>query len=269
MDSARLHARLLAIDGVSRARVAETVDSTNLRVAEFVAAGSGVGVVVVASRQAAGRGRRSRQWHDVAGGNVAVSLGVALPTGAVGLVPLAAALALRDVFTRAGATPSLKWPNDVRLVTHGRPRKAAGILVQGHPGATPPVAVIGVGVNVDWRDRHPAHDEAHDWTSLAEAVDGDVDREDLVVALVTALQGWHQQVQADPDRVLHDYRAVCATLGQRVGVELGVDTANGTDAGRLVGIATRVTDDGCLVVATDRGDVTVAAGDLVHLRPAP
>jgi hypothetical protein len=39
--------------------------------------------------------------------------------------------------------------------------------------------------------------------------------------------------------------------------------------GELVGRATAVADDGSLAVATaGRGEVTVSAGDVVHLRPA-
>jgi BirA family biotin operon repressor/biotin-[acetyl-CoA-carboxylase] ligase len=38
--------------------------------------------------------------------------------------------------------------------------------------------------------------------------------------------------------------------------------------GELVGRATAVADDGSLVVATAGGEVTVSAGDVVHLRPA-
>ncbi|HKJ57478.1 MAG TPA: biotin--[acetyl-CoA-carboxylase] ligase [Nitriliruptoraceae bacterium] len=268
MDSAQLQARLVGIDGVEHAEVADVVASTNERVAELVAGGRGIGAVAVAAQQSAGRGRRGRFWHDVPGGNVALSLGVALPTVSGGVVPLATALAVRDAFEAAGATTSIKWPNDVRLVTDGRPRKAAGILVEGHPGARPPAAVIGVGINVDWRARHPVEDSGNTWTSLAEAVDADVDREGLVLAVVADVVAWQRRLVEAPAQVLDAYRRACATVGHEVAVDLGTRPVPGGEAGadRLVGTATGIDERGCLVVTTARGDVIVAAGDVVHLR---
>ena len=313
VEPATLVARLEAVEGVTQATVVDEVDSTNRRVAEAAATASGDGVVVVASRQSAGRGRRGRRWVDVADGNIAMSLGVALPRQSPGLVPLAAALALRDVFGEVGARTSLKWPNDVRLLADGRWRKAAGILVETHPGSGNPIAIIGVGVNVDWRGRHPTDDPAHDWTSLAEAVGSDVDRADLVVALTRSLVAWHGRVRTRPHEVVQAYRRACDTGGAPVAVQLGVattgvtgdmatgprDAANadavapdaatggavapganapGADAARpptdgaprrLVGTASRIDDLGRLVVIVDGREVTVAAGDVVHLRESP
>ncbi len=67
---------------------------------------------------------------------------------------------------------------------------------------------------------------------------------------------WRQ----NPAEALEAYRARCATIGQRVRVhQQGGVTLEGT--------ATEVGDDGTLRVATADGAVTVAAGDVVHLRP--
>jgi BirA family biotin operon repressor/biotin-[acetyl-CoA-carboxylase] ligase len=65
---------------------------------------------------------------------------------------------------------------------------------------------------------------------------------------------------ASPEDALADYRDLCATLGERVRVERN-------DAEALEGEATEITDSGALVVSTPSGPVTVAAGDVVHLRP--
>lgn len=293
--STPLQARLLALPHVRRALVTETVDSTNLVVARDIAGGGGPGTVAVARRQTAGRGRRGRRWADVPRGNVALSIAVAMPPTGVELVPLAAALALRDVLEGMQLATSLKWPNDVRLVVDGRPRKAAGILVEGHPGVTPPIAVVGIGIDVDWRgiDRaaiardaigqdaivqdgidedaielaressgEPASPRGG-WTSVAEAseaagLDGEVDRDGLVVAVVGAVEARRRHLRDDPSGVLADYRVACATLGQQVHVDLG--------SRRFTGWATDLGPRGSLVVTTAHGRELVAAGDVVHVR---
>ena len=270
--STPLKARLLALPHVRRALVSETVDSTNLVVAREIAGGGGPGTVAVAQRQTAGRGRRGRRWADVPRGNVALSIAVAMPPTGVELVPLAAALALRDVLEGMELATSLKWPNDVRLVVDGRPRKVAGILVEGHPGVTPPIAVVGIGIDVDWRriERdaielagEPSVLPRGGWTSVAEASEAagladEVDRDDLVVAVVGAVEAQRRHLLEDASGVLADYRAACATLGQQVRVDLG--------SRRFTGWATDLGPRGSLVVTTAHGRELVAAGDVVHVR---
>ena len=267
--STSLQDRIAALPHVRRVHVADVVDSTNRVVAAAVADGAGPGTVAVAQRQTAGRGRRGRTWADVPGGNLALSVGVAMPRHQAARLSLAAALALGDAFDGLGLATSLKWPNDVHLVVDGQPRKAAGVLLEAHPTATPPAVVVGIGVDVDWRgvDRSAIArgDAAAGWTSVAEALVaaglyGEVDRDDLVVALVVAVEARRQQLADAPDAVLGDYRSACATLGQRVDVDLGTR--------RVQGWATDVDAAGSLVVATDGGRAVVTAGDVVHVRNA-
>ena len=65
------------------------------------------------------------------------------------------------------------------------------------------------------------------------------------------------------DLVGERYRASCATVGRQVVVHLADDVPP------LQGTATAVDGDGRLVVRTSAGAyVTVAAGDVTHVRPA-
>lgn len=259
MDLADLAGPIEAVPWVQRAVVLDEVDSTNLEARRRLAAGDGPGLVVVAGRQTAGRGRRGRTWHDVAGGNVAVSAVVALP--AVGsLVPLAAALALRTTLRGLGLRTVLKWPNDVQVIADGVARKCAGILAEtvfGGPTA-PDRVVVGIGIDLDWRGQ-ARDDSSGAWTSVAEALDRDVRAAEVVPALLGHLGDRVDHLAHRSGEVLADYRDACDTLGRRVRVE--------AESSVLVGRAVDVADTGALVLDVDGREVVVTAGDVVHLRP--
>jgi BirA family transcriptional regulator, biotin operon repressor / biotin---[acetyl-CoA-carboxylase] ligase len=216
------------------------VASTNDEVAVRARAGAPEGIVVVADRQTAGRGRRGRTWEAPAGTSLLVS--VLLRSPAAHLAPMAAGLAAADACRSAAAVAtSLKWPND--LVVDGR-GKLAGILAEAVGGGV----VVGLGLNVDWGGT-PLPSGA---TSLAEVATSDVDRIGLLVAYLLALEA---RCRSTPDEVVSAYRAACCTIGRQVRVEL-------PGGHRLEGRASAVDDDGRLVV----DGRPVAAGDVVHLR---
>jgi BirA family biotin operon repressor/biotin-[acetyl-CoA-carboxylase] ligase len=104
---------------------------------------------ILAGRQTAGRGRRSRPWASPAGNfHGTLVLRPAGPPETVALRSFAAALALRDALVTLTGLPqslSLKWPNDV-LLNGG---KLAGILLESQGLNGPdPVLCIGIGVNL-------------------------------------------------------------------------------------------------------------------------
>ena len=107
------------------------------------------GLVVLAERQRAGRGRHGRQWVSPAGSGILMSvLLMDSPgrSGASDAVTIAAGLATAEAIERAtGLSCGLKWPNDV-LLEDG---KVAGVLVETRTGPGARVTVIGIGVNVN------------------------------------------------------------------------------------------------------------------------
>mgnify|MGYP002344143077 FL=1 len=166
-------------------------------------------------------------------------------------LPLVAGLAVADAVNAvSGLTPQLKWPNDV-LLDGG---KLCGILSERVVTDAGPAAVIGIGVNTRLgRDQLPVPTA----TSLALA-GADVADEDLVIAVLGAVQRWYRRWESGVDLsgVLSQR---CATIGRAVRVELG-------EAGAVLGTATGIDTDGRLVVQTADGVRAFSAGDVVHLR---
>lgn len=234
------------------------VGSTNDLALERLRAGAPPGLIVVADRQTGGRGRQGRTWLDGPRRESSLMLTAVAPTPPVhpSLVPLAAGVAVADALRRAGATPWLKWPNDVLLDG----RKTAGILVERHRLDVEDVVLIGMGINLDWRGTDRTGDAAA-WTSVAESIGTDVDRGDVLADLLRGLAAWLHSVPGDPLRLLVTYRDVCATIGADVRVSFPDGTA-------VEGRAVDLDRDGRLVVDTPDRQVAVNAGDVEHVRPA-
>ncbi len=236
----------------------EETTSTNDEVTDRARGGVPGGLVVVADRQTAGRGRHGRAWQDRPGGNLNVSFLVGVPPQGQTLVPLAAGLAVSDALRRHGVRAGLKWPNDVLVTADGTERKCAGILVERHDDAgVGAFLVVGVGIDLDWRGVDRAG-EAAGWTSVAEVTGRDVDRWAVLADLMRALAAWLRDVPGDPTRLLAAYRTRCGTLGRDVRVA--------TPGGEVAGRASGLDPSGALVVDTASGPVVVTAGDVEHVR---
>jgi BirA family transcriptional regulator, biotin operon repressor / biotin---[acetyl-CoA-carboxylase] ligase len=250
-------------DTVARLDVVEVTGSTNADLAEAARAGAPDRSVLVAEHQAAGRGRLDRGWTSPPRAGITVSVllrPTEVATNRLGWLSLLAGVALAHTVRGFGADASLKWPNDLLVGPHGA--KCAGLLAElAEPGAV----VLGIGLNVGNRpDQLPPGVNAT--SLLTEGVD--VPRQELLVALLRRLLAdvadW-RAAGGDPEAsgLASAYRQVCATLG----TEVRIQQPAGPD---LVGTALDVDGDGRLVLREAGGTTrAVAAGDVVHLRPAP
>jgi BirA family biotin operon repressor/biotin-[acetyl-CoA-carboxylase] ligase len=230
-------------------RWVEETDSTNTRLLDEARGGAPEGVVLVADHQTAGRGRLGRRWESPPASSLLVSvlLRPAVPLDRAHLVTMAAGLAASDACEAvAGVRPGLKWPND--LVVDDA--KLAGLLAESVvEGDALRALVVGMGLNVTAAPAEGA-------TSLADLAGGPVERRPLLDAWLVHLDARLGALHG----VLDDYRPRCATLGREVRVERPGGAA-------LTGRAVDVTDVGHLVLDTGSGQVSVAVGDVVHVRP--
>jgi len=241
--------------------------STNADVAAAARAGAAEGLVVVAERQTAGRGRLGRVWQSPARAGLAVSV-LLRPVRAAavhhGWLPLLVGVAAVEAVAKvARAEASLKWPND--LLIGGR--KLAGILAEAVPGPRgqpeESAVVVGIGLNVTVRADELPGPEA---TSLLLAGAESTDRDPLLRELLRGLARWYERwrdAAGDPEvsGLRRAYLDRCDTVGQDVRVML-------PDGQDLVGEAATVDEVGRLVVIDlDGTRQVVAAGDVVHLRP--
>jgi BirA family biotin operon repressor/biotin-[acetyl-CoA-carboxylase] ligase len=234
----------------------DEIDSTNLYLRREARLGAPEGTVAVAEHQSAGRGRMDRRWEAPPGASLLMSVLFRpdFDPSELHLCTAALALAAAEACRRVGGVgPVLKWPNDL-LVGEA---KLAGVLAEAEfEGSGVPAVVVGLGLNIDW----PGPDGVGG-TCLRDLSSAPVDRDVLLGAVLDALATRRGLLDSAPGRreVAAELRERCATLGQRVRVELAAEA--------VVGVATEVDDAGHLVVQTATGPRTVSAGDVVHLRP--
>ncbi|UNZ17611.1 biotin--[acetyl-CoA-carboxylase] ligase [Streptomyces sp. 891-h] len=264
--------------------VVESIGSTNTELADRARKGTAApGSVLVAEEQTAGKGRLDRAWTAPprSGLFFSVLFRPEPPPERWGWIPLLAGVATASAVARtAGVDTGLKWPNDVLTTGKGGERKIGGILAERVDAES---VVLGIGLNVTLREDELPVPTAG---SLAIAGARGTDRDPLLRAVLRAVADWYGRWtavngdptatatgQATPTALLDAYAAGCVTLGRTVRATLpgGGTSSGGTSSGgeALVGEAVAVDGDGRLVIATEQGvQRPVAAGDIVHLRPA-
>jgi BirA family transcriptional regulator, biotin operon repressor / biotin---[acetyl-CoA-carboxylase] ligase len=253
-------------------RVVAETGSTNADLAAAARDGAPEGSVLVAERQTAGRGRLGRQWESPPRAGLAVSVLLRpeeVPVSRYGWLPLLAGIALAEAVRKVSDVDAyLKWPNDLLLPGD---RKCGGILAEV---VAPGAVVLGIGLNVTLREDELPRPDA---TSLLLAGAANTDRDPLLRQLLRSLAIWYGRWRTGDIR--EEYLLHCGTIGRRVRIELpgsinsggmvsGGGASGGGASGGIVreGVAADIDGDGRLVVTTEDGQVTVAAGDVVHVR---
>lgn len=166
---------------LARAEHFASVGSTNDVVAGWLRDGTPEVCLAVADEQTAGRGRNGRTWTAPPGAALLASLGFRptyLDPAALWRLAAIASIAMADAAERVAGLPDgtvrLKWPNDLVVEREGGAvRKVAGVLGETHgAGTDDPLAIIGIGVNVDWDPAAFPPALAAEMTSLAELAPG-------------------------------------------------------------------------------------------------
>jgi len=191
-----------------------------------------IGTVIVADAQEKGRGRRGHVWLSPRGGLYASILLRSDP-----LLSLRVGVAVARALQQAGIVARLKWPNDVLVAG----KKIAGILIEAADGT----AIVGMGVNMDSAPLPAA-------TCIVDETRASITRDALLDSILQEIQITYEE------DIIEAYRALCATLGRTVRVNIA--------AGKEVtGIALGIDRDGHLLVDDDGATCTIAGGDCVHL----
>ncbi|MEY3895034.1 MAG: hypothetical protein RLZZ214_553 [Verrucomicrobiota bacterium] len=235
-----------------RLLIRESVESTNDEVRTLAQAGAADGLVVLAERQTAGRGRRGAAWFSPTGESLAFSV-LLRPDESKALWPrlaLAAGLAVAEAVEACGVQAGIKWPNDVWISQ----RKVAGILVEAGSN----FAVVGIGLNVNTTGFPPEVSEIA--TSLKIETMQNFSRAEVLASVIQKFSARRQQIDHDFDELLSAVRLRCVLTGKRV----SLTTANGPRTGIVEGIAA----GGELLLRTVDGLERLIQADEVRVLPS-
>ena len=276
--------------GFARIERFSSVGSTNDVVRGWLADGVPEIALAVADEQTAGRGRNGRTWSALPGAALLLSLGFRprwldpdRTWRLAGIVALAMADAAETVASLPAGLIRFKWPNDLVVVAKGlaaghdagaagagtdpvRLLKVAGILGETDGlGTDDPRAVVGIGINADWRAVDFPLALASGMTSLREIAGGrSIDRDALLDAFMGGLERRADALRSGRFDI-EDWAARQVTTGHLV--ELAA-TDGSTTTGRATGVDGA---SGALIVESagphgQRLMRRVLAGEVVHLR---
>jgi BirA family transcriptional regulator, biotin operon repressor / biotin---[acetyl-CoA-carboxylase] ligase len=233
--------------------VFETIDSTNACARTLGDTDAEEGGVVLADVQTNGRGRHGRTWLSEAESNLlfSVLLRPTIDAELAGLLTLYASAAVaRAIEACIGEPVECKWPND--LLLHGK--KFCGILLENSlQQSTLAYAAVGIGINVN-QAKLPA-EIADRATTLAIETGKTYDRKALFQTILREMDSMYIPAKTgDFGFVVTEWTRRCHMLGKSVKVLQHDQSIEGT--------ALRLNYDAGLIISTDRGAITVYAGDV-------
>jgi BirA family transcriptional regulator, biotin operon repressor / biotin---[acetyl-CoA-carboxylase] ligase len=234
----------------------EETDSTNLQAHEQGEAGGRHGLVVVADRQTAGKGRLGRQWVSPPGVNFYASVLLRptfLPRQAPQLTFLSAVAVARAVQEVAGLSARVKWPNDVLVGG----RKIAGLLNE-MSAETERIhyVILGIGVNLNMRAEQFPKDLRYPATSILLETGAPVSRTAFARALLRHLDSLYALYLAEGFPPLrHAWEAHFDLVGREVEVDFRSTL--------LRGVVEGIDAEGALLLRREDGQLEkVLAGDV-------
>ncbi len=229
----------------------ESAESTNDEARIMGQTGAADGLVILAERQTAGRGRRGAAWFSPPGESLAFSI-LIRPKEPKALWPrlaLATGLAVAEAIEACGVEAGIKWPNDVWI----RGKKVAGILVEA--GAD--FVVVGIGVNVKTTTFPP--EVAGIATSLHLEGSRALTLPEVLGAIIARFAVRRHQIDADFSEVIKRVNERCVLTGKRV----SLSTHEGLKVGQVDGIA----PGGELLMRSSGGLLRLIQADEVRILP--
>lgn len=212
------------------------------------------GMLVLAERMYAGRGRFNRNWEAPPGG-IWLTLLLQPPLDVIHLIGLSAALSVVEVLNRLwGIEARIKWPNDVIV----NERKVCGVISEAFFISELRYVLLGVGINVN---NDLPRELSVTAVTVRELLGHPVPRLPLLKAFLIGFdERYSTLTRGDRAPIISELRSTTSTLNKKVRAFL----PNGSV---LEGIARDIADDGSLVLETVNGRlVAVKSSEIMHVR---
>ena len=239
----------------------DSIDSTQNQALKIANEPENNGAVIIAATQTGGKGRTGRKWISPKGGIwFSIILHPKFDISITTLFPIASSLALSKAIENTfEITPELKWPNDLTI----KSKKIAGILVDAAFESNKIESlVLGVGINfnVDIKAIKKTLKDTPNFygvSSLSEQ-NKKVKPIQLVQNFFVELEKIYELLnKKQTKKIILEWTKRSSTLGKNVEI-------NTTD-GKIKGKATKIDEDGALIISNKNKTEKVIAGDIIHL----
>ncbi|MBI5205120.1 MAG: biotin--[acetyl-CoA-carboxylase] ligase [Nitrospirae bacterium] len=239
----------------------ESIGSTNTAALELAEKGAPHGTVVIADRQAKGKGRLGRTWVSPPRSNIYMSviLRPEIETEDATLLTIMAAVSCaKGVMKSTGLKAEIKWPNDLMISS----KKLGGILTEMKSDPDGIVfAVIGIGINVNSKTKKDFPPDIRGIaTSIREELGKIQSRTFIIAEILKELEHWYRVLLTGGRKPLFDeWKRLSSTLGRKVKVTAGDNV--------FTGVAEDIDKGGMLILRLPSGMLKkISSGDVTMLR---
>jgi BirA family biotin operon repressor/biotin-[acetyl-CoA-carboxylase] ligase len=236
----------------------DSIDSTQNQAMKMANEPKNSGAIIIAEKQTGGKGRSGRKWVSPKGGIwLSIILHPKFDISITTLFPIASSLALSYAIEKiCKINPELKWPNDLTI----KGKKVAGMLVDAtFESNRIENLVLGVGINfkIDVKKIEKMLKKTPNYYGVA-SLNKDGDAIALVQCFLLELEKMYELLNTkQTTKIIAEWTKRSSTIGKQV----EIDTVNG----KIKGKASKIDNDGGLLIK-DKGKTTkIIAGDIIHL----
>ena len=190
----------------------QRLESTNMESWELIKENNAShGMIVITDNQYKGKGRNNNSWFMGPSKGLAMSIILTQPMSIkeAELIPITVGVSVAKALENRGATPNLKWPNDIFIGE----KKCGGILCESRVSENMVQSmVIGVGLNINETENDFPEDLRSSSTSLS-IVTGHTNQRELVCAILTT---YFEQLMDDLTSNFKLWESYCSHLNRKV-----------------------------------------------------
>ena len=234
----------------------DTIDTTQNFAMKIASKSNENGTVVISKKQTGGRGRMKRKWKSPAGGIwMSIIIHPKFDVSYATLVPIATSLALCIAIEKIlKIKPELKWPNDVTL----KGKKIAGILIDTSIVSNEiENMVLGIGINFKINPHELANTikKTPNFYGVATLVKENQDMSPLIKQFLLELEKTLELINSEQiKKIKNGWTKRSSTIGRNVSII--------TDNGCISGKATKIDNDGGLIISKGKKTERVLVGDV-------
>ena len=211
--------------------------------------------VISASTQTSGRGRKGRKWLSPPGDNLYFTILIKdskIELNQLSSLPQIMGLAVHQMLEKCRIKNSwIKWPNDV-YINHS---KICGILCESRIQGESTFLAIGVGVNVNTSKEVLQSIEIPATSMINESKDKEpYVADEILHFILMKFKEEYSLWQKDKSQIIEKWRSASRLIGRQVVLK--------DDDKSIYGTATDFTENGEIIIQTEKGFQTFSYGDL-------